>query len=291
LCDEFGISRQAWHKQLQSKRKEVFEEEIIVQVVKEIRAEQPRVGTRKLLIHLQDMLQRNQIKLGRDAFFDLLNKHNLLIRKRVRKPKTTNSNHHYRKYPNLIKHFNPLKANELWVSDITYVDTREGFVYLFLITDAYSHKIVGHAVGNTLEARWAVQALQMALSQRDSTDTDLIHHSDRGVQYCCYNYTDLLNAQPNTRISMTESGDPRENPVAERINGILKGELLVEELVTKLQAKAAIATAIQTYNNIRLHSSIDHLTPQQAHLKTGPIQNRWKPKHNPSSKPNPLQTA
>jgi len=169
-----------------------------------------------------------------------------------------------------------LKCNDLWVSDITYVDSNEWFVYLFLITDVYSHKIVGFHVAESLEARWALKALQMALIQR-TDNASLIHHSDRGSQYCSLAYTEVLH-QHQVKISMTENGDPRENAVAERVNGILKNELMSEFFETKHQAKVAIEEAIKTYNTIRLHSSVGMITPNEAHLKTDLLKNCWKPK-------------
>ena len=278
LCGLLGITRQGWYKNHQRETKAALEAELIVQLVRDVRLTQPRVGTRKLLAHLGQTLARNDIHIGRDALFDLLRERQMLIRRRKSKPKTTNSNHPYHKYPNLIQYFIPLKANELWVNDITYVDTEEGFVYLFLMTDAYSHKIVGYAVAPTLEARWALNALKMALEQRSDRQTPLIHHSDRGVQYCCHDYTNCLKNQHNTQISMTENSDPRENAVAERLNGILKTELILHIPKSKEHAQTYIQQAIHTYNHIRLHSSVNNLTPEQAHLKTGPIPNLWKRK-------------
>lgn len=274
LCDLFGISRQAYHQHRERTGKAAFEADIVLQAVKELRKDQRRVGTRKLLIHLKDLLERHGIKMGRDALFNLLREHNLLVRRRRRKAKTTDSNHPWRKYPNLIKSFKPLRANQLWVSDITYLDTDEGFVYLFLITDAYSHKIVGYCTSFNLEAGAALAALQMALAQLKEGQKP-IHHSDRGSQYCSNDYTALLNDY-KLPISMTENGDPRENPVAERINGILKNDLLPERIATKAEAVALVHHFVGIYNNVRLHSSVENLTPQQAHERTGELRNLWE---------------
>lgn len=276
LCGLFGISRQAWHQHHKAAGNTALEAEIVIQEVRFFRKKQPRVGTRKLLHHLSERLILHGIKLGRDKLFELLRSFEMLVRRRRRKAKTTDSNHPYRKYPNLIKELNLLKANELWVSDITYIDTDEGFVYLFLITDAYSHKIVGHALSESLEAAAGLVALRMALRQLPEGHR-LVHHSDRGVQYCAHDYTDVLQAN-HIRISMTENSDPRENAIAERVNGILKGELLPEQMASKHQAKELVEEAITTYNDIRLHSSVDYLTPSQAHLRVGRLANRWKPK-------------
>ena len=160
---------------------------------------------------------------GRDAFIELLRKNGLMVRmKRRRHYKTTDSRHHYRKYPNLIVDIVPSRPNEIWVSDITYVETDEGVCYLSLITDSYSHKIVGWAVGPTLETVYPLEALKMALATiDDDTASRLIHHSDRGCQYCSNEYVSELKKR-HVNISMTQSGDPLENAIAERANGILK---------------------------------------------------------------------
>jgi putative transposase len=276
LCRLFGISRQAWHQHNKALGRTALESEVVIQEVRAVRKAQPRVGTRKLLLHLGERLALHGIKLGRDKLFDLLGERGMLVRRRRRKAKTTDSDHPYRKYPNLIKELKPLKANELWVSDITYLDTGEGFAYLFLITDAYSHKIVGHALSESLEAAAAIVALRKALQQLPA-EHRLVHHSDRGVQYCSHGYTELLESK-NVRISMTENGDPRENAIAERVNGILKEEFLFEQIASKHQAKSRVEEAIGTYNNVRLHSSVDYLTPAKAHLRIGSLANRWKPK-------------
>ena len=209
-----GYTPQAYHKQTKHLLQKQVNEDLIVQQVHHIRAEQPRCGTRKLLIMLQPFLVLHHISLGRDHFFDLLAKNKLLVRKTKRSVHTTNSNHHFRRYPNLIKGFTPLKAHELWVSDITYIPLKDRFAYLFLITDAYSRKIVGHHVSDDMKVSSAVVALKKALAQKP-VETIVIHHSDRGVQYCSHEYVNLL-LQNNSMISMTQSGDPLENAVAER---------------------------------------------------------------------------
>lgn len=285
FCRLFGVSRQAWYQYRRSEGQQALEEEIILQTVRSFRIGQPKVGVRKLYLHVAEPLLRHGICIGRDALFDLLRQYGMLVRRRKRKTITTDSNHPYRKYPNLIKTFIPLKANELWVSDITYIDTREGFMYLSLITDAYSHKIVGYHLGDTLEAHNCILALQMALAQR-TTQYPLIHHSDRGVQYCSHQYTQLLQKGPwAINISMTENGDPYENAMAERVNGILKGEFLLPTFETKQQAQDSVIQSIRTYNEVRLHSSIDMLTPQQAHQKQGALIKHWKPKKYKTSSP------
>jgi transposase InsO family protein len=205
----------------------------------------------------------------------MLRNQGLLVRKRKRsRPQTTFSNHWLRKYQNLIIGFIPNAPNQLWVSDITYIHLEEGFAYLSLITDAYSHKIIGFYLCEDLSAKGCVLALRMALKNNPSYD-NLIHHSDRGLQYCSHDYVELLEGN-RIKISMTQNGDPLENAMAERVNGILKDELLEICYPTFAQAQVAIASAISTYNFQRPHSSVDMLTPVIAHTKTGVLKKHWK---------------
>lgn len=220
-------------------------------------------------------MQQHFIQIGRDTFFDLLRKQGLLVRKRKRsKPQTTFSNHWLRKYQNLVMSFIPNAPNQLWVSDITYIHLHDGFAYLSLITDAYSRKIVGFYLCEDLSARGCVMALRMALENNPVRDR-LIHHSDRGLQYCSADYVKLLQDN-HIRISMTQNGDPLENALAERVNGILKDELLEVTYPNFTDAQQAVATAISTYNHQRPHSSVDMLTPVIAHTKTGELKKHWK---------------
>lgn len=221
-------------------------------------------------------MQDHGIAMGRDVFFDLLRENGLLVRRRKRKyPTTTFSRHWMFKYTNLINYFIPTGANQLWVSDITYVEVGGDFAYLSLITDQYSHKIVGYYLSEDLKAEGCVAALKMAL-QSLTANHKLIHHSDRGSQYCSDKYVNLLKKN-KINISMTESGNPKENPVAERVNGIIKDEFLYNEQFSSIeQARSIIAKAISTYNHLRPHLSIDMLTPVQAHLQSGELKKRWK---------------
>lgn len=215
-------------------------------------------------------------QIGRDAFFDLLREHGLLVRKRKTRAYTTMSSHWLHKYPNLIREFNPLHANQLWVSDITYIKIERRFLYLFLITDAYSRKIIGWQLSETIEAIGAEKALHMALSQLPTNCEGLIHHSDRGIQYCSLKYVKCLNKH-GIKISMTENGDPYENAIAERVNGILKTEWLYDmDLKEYDDTKKAIRSVVGIYNNERPHSSIEMLTPSQAHQKSGMLSRLWK---------------
>jgi putative transposase len=205
----------------------------------------------------------------------MLNNQGLLVRRRKRsKPQTTFSSHWLRKYQNLIVGFVPTGPNQLWASDITYIHLEDGFAYLSLITDTYSHKIVGFYLCEDLSAKGCVMALKMALKNNPCFDK-LIHHSDRGLQYCSHDYVKLL--QDNSiEISMTQSGDPLENALAERVNGILKDELLEVCYPSYVSSQIAIASAISIYNYQRPHSSVDMLTPVVAHTKTGELKKHWK---------------
>jgi transposase InsO family protein len=270
-----GYSRQAYYQQIKTVQREVLQSELIIQEVLRIRIQQKKVGTRKLMIMMNVFFDAHHIPMGRDSFFELLRTSGLLIRKTRRsQPQTTWSAHWLKKYPNLIRDFIPIAANQLWVSDITYITLADAFAYLSLITDAYSHKVVGFYLCETLEAKGCVEALKMAFKNNAGIQK-LTHHSDRGVQYCCSDYVSLLEKK-GIKISMTENGDPLENAIAERMNGILKDELLEEVYASLGQAKQAVSVAISTYNHHRLHSSIDMLTPAEAHLKTGTLKKHWK---------------
>jgi putative transposase len=275
LCSLFGYSRQAYYQSIRSVEKEALQSEIVMQEVLHIREEQKLVGARKLLKMMNGFFDAHDIEMGRDTFFDLLRSNGLLIRERKRsKPITTWSRHWFKKHPNLIREFVPTAANQLWVSDITYVIAGSRFAYLSLVTDAYSRKIVGFYLSKDLSAKGCIKALGMALRNNPIRD-NLIHHSDRGVQYCGNDYVQLLRAN-TISISMTQSGDPLENAIAERVNGILKRELLEKTYPLFDIAQKAIAEAISIYNYKRLHLSIDMLTPAQAHHLNGDIKRNWK---------------
>jgi putative transposase len=247
--------------------------EIILEKIKEKRKEMPRLGGRKVL-HL---LKKDGIDIGRDKLFELLRNNNMLVSKRKRKVFTTQSKHWLKKYPNLIEGLDILKPNKLWVADITYIVMENGFAYLFLITDAYSRKIVGYYLSETLEADGGIEALRMALRGVEwQNRAGMIHHSDRGVQYCSQNYVNLLG-ESKMLISMTQNGDPYENALAERVNGVLKQEWIHNEQYQNFeQAKERIAEIIEIYNSKRPHSSCDMLTPQEAHEQFGKLKKHWK---------------
>ena len=185
ICRLFGLSRQAFYKSIKSHQKTALENHIVIQIVNEIRSDHPGIGVRKLYHLMKNDLQQQNIKMGRDALFGLLSFEQMLIRKRKRRYITTNSKHWYKKYPNLIKEFIPNAPNQLWVSDITYIKTHQNYLYLFLITDAYSKKIIGYRLARDLSSRHAVKALRDALELLRKPLSGLVHHSDRGLQYCC----------------------------------------------------------------------------------------------------------
>jgi putative transposase len=270
-----GYSRQAYYQQKKLSEKESLQYGILINEVLEIRKTQKRLGCRKLIYKLEPFMAQHQIVIGRDSFFSLLSDHNLLVRKRKRrKPITTFSNHWMRKHPNLIEGFYPTAPNQLWVSDITYIVVGNGFAYLSLITDAYSRKIVGFYLSEDLSAEGCIRALEMALDNNPTLGR-LIHHSDRGSQYCCSDYVKILNDN-FIKISMTQNGDPRENAIAERINGILKDELLEKSHLNYKEAVCNVSIAISIYNHQRPHGSIDYLTPIEAHYRSGKLKRRWK---------------
>ncbi|MCW5921675.1 MAG: IS3 family transposase [Saprospiraceae bacterium] len=272
LCGLFDKSRQAFYQRQQVIYERALEEHLVLSQVRSIRKRQPRIGCRKLLVKLEE----RGIEIGRDALFDMLRDNGLLVRRRRNGTRTTNSSHWLRKYPNLIRHFEAMRPNRLWVSDITYLETEEGYLYLFLITDACSKKILGFALADNLDADNAVEALKMALKTMKEDCSGLIHHSDRGVQYCSDKYVKLLNKH-NILISMTENGDPLENAIAERVNGILKDEWLYDMgKMDKSTMRKIIPQIIHIYNDERPHLSIDMLTPNVAHSMSEKLKKRWK---------------
>jgi transposase InsO family protein len=276
LCRLSGHSRQAYYQYRKVETKRVLEEDLVIQQVLHHRKLQPRTGTRKLHELLQPFMDAHGFYLGRDLLFDVLRANHLLIVNRKAKPRTTFSAHLLKKYPDLAKGLIVNRPNALWVSDITYIRLfRDEFAYLSLVTDAYSRKIVGFHLSENLSADSCLLALQMALADNAPAKDGLIHHSDRGAQYCSHVYTGLLLSH-HIGISMTQGGDPRDNAIAERVNGILKQELLQERYPDMHSACQGVEQAIDIYNRLRLHSSIDMLTPEQAHQRTGEISRRWK---------------
>lgn len=276
-----GVSKQAYHKQKGevAARKAVMES-FALEYIHKIRAIDPGIGGMKLwYMYKRDFPDKERV--GRDKFEDIIHRYGLKVRNKMRKPRTTDSTHGLPMYPNLVYEFIPDSINQLWVSDITYIpvwlsDNEYTFCYLSMIMDAYSHELVGWAVGSTLETLYPCQALEMAMKRLDEADGNLIHHSDRGVQYASKDYIKLLMDR-HIRISMTENGDPKENALAERINSTIKDELLKGMRFTCLsEVRDALEVAVRFYNTQRPHMSIDMMTPEQAAQCNGEIRKWWK---------------
>ena len=277
LCGLFGNSRIAWYKKQRTIYKRAVEEQIILEKVRRIKSKMPRIGARKLL----EILRQESIQIGRDKLFEILRRNGLLVRRRRARVLTTQSFHWMRKYPNLIKEMHVSCPNQLWVSDITYVRTTEQIMYLFLITDAYSRMILGYKLSENLKAINAVMALKMALRSQPISIINLIHHSDRGIQYCSNEYVSILKSK-KVRISMTENGDPLENAIAERVNGILKDEWLYDmDPIERDEIEKIVSKVVLIYNSDRPHMSIDMLTPEAAHQQSGMLKRRWKNYYQP----------
>lgn len=278
FCSLFGYTKQAYYKCSTGFRHRSIQEQCAKEAVLQIRRQMPRIGTRKMHFMLKEQFKESKIKVGRDKLFTLLGKEGLLIIKRKKYTITTNSKHWMFKYPNLTKDFRLHRPEQLWVADITYLETIDGNSYLHLITDAYSKQIMGYELCNDMEASSTLKALQMAIRHRKYLQEPLIHHSDRGLQYCSKLYVNHL-LKNGIQISMTENGDPYENAVAERINGILKDEFGLGERMNDLQeAVHQTKQSIQTYNHLRPHLSCQYLTPIQMHQQQSIIIKTWKKK-------------
>ncbi len=258
------MSRQNFYKARKVRQRKHVDEGLIKYLVQAERAIQPRLGGLKLHKLLGEDLAREGIRLGRDLFFEVLRNQGLLLEPLPKAPRTTNSRHSLPVFTNLVKDMEVTGPNQAWVSDITYIRTCEDFVYLSLITDKYSRKIVGYHLGRTLEAQDALKALQMALEGLPE-GAKPIHHSDRGCQYCCHDYVKELQDR-GMPISMTEEDHCAENAMAERVNGILKQEyFLKHEFRNMAQAGKAVEEAICLYNTRRPHRSLNLKIPEQVH--------------------------
>lgn len=266
ICKKLKMSRQNYYKQKAKGTKAAIDHELILHLVKQERCIQHRLGGKKLHKFIKKECQENGISLGRDRFFDLLRENSLLIEKKKGKPRTTNSRHSLPVFHNLIANIDITRPNQAWACDLTYISTREGFMYASLITDMYSRKIVGAHIGDSLETYGCIAALEKALSKLPSKEHP-IHHSDRGTQYCCHEYVKRLNKR-EILISMTEANHCYENAMAERVNGILKQEYeLDQSFKTKEQAKNAFYQAVYLYNNRRPHLSLKYEVPAKIHSK------------------------
>lgn len=260
LCRAAGISRQAYYQGRKERQRAARDTERILEAVRQERLLQPRLGTRKL----KHLLGAAGVQVGRDALFRMLGEHALLVTPKKKSVRTTYYDDSLPVYRNLLYALEPTGPDQVWVSDVTYVDTDEGFIYLSLITDLASRRIVGWNAGDTNTAAECVKALQLALAELPPGRWP-IHHSDRGTQYCCHEYAAVLK-QRGLPVSMTEQNHCYENCYAERVNGILKDEFnLDRKFRTRAQARQAIAQAIHTYNARRPHWSLQMRTPNQAH--------------------------
>lgn len=286
LCGLFGKTRQAFYDQNWYCSDEQLQEAFVIDRVKTIRLSVDGLGGLQLYTMLKSELRLHDIAIGRDRFYELLRKHDLLIKRKKRYTITTNSNHPYYKWPDLTGNLVLTSIEQLWVSDITYLRTANGFVYLSLITDAYSRKIMGYHLSQHLKAQGCIIALNKAINalQGEKEKRKLIHHSDRGIQYCCAPYVTLLQSN-NIGISMTQSGSPYDNAIAERVNGILKHQLGLNQVFKNFAtAVTAVCRAIDAYNCLRPHMSVSNLTPQQAHVTKLPLVKKWKNKKNRTKK-------
>jgi putative transposase len=279
------ISRQGYYKLIERSRQGDKVHQQIVKLVKEIRKRHKRMGGKKLHGKLLPKFEELAVKCGRDKFFDILRQEKLLVKYRKRFVKTTQSKHMFYKYPNLIEDIEITRSEQVFVSDITYIRTKKGFMYLFLITDAYSKQIMGWELSDNLKTINAVKALKMALNNRGYPGRKLIHHSDRGFQYCNPMYIEVLNKN-GINISMTNNYDPYENAVAERVNGILKTEYEIGDgFACAKDARREIKYAIWLYNTDRPHLSCMGMVPIEAHIKENYRLKKWS-KHCPKREMN-----
>jgi putative transposase len=275
LCGLYGKSRQAWYERSWRKWDYKVKEEVVLDLINEI-TQGYQMGIHNLYPVLKPRLVELGIKMGRAKVQDVRRKYGLSVVRKAKKVKTTNSRHHYHKWPYLAEGFLPDRAEQLWVSDITYIRIRKHFAFLSLITDAYSRKIVGYHLSRDLSTKSCLKALEMALSEREHGDRKLIHHSDRGVQYCSYAYTAALR-ESEVRISMGRKGQVLDNAIAERMNGILKDCYRMKNgFASFKRAEIALRGAIYHYNYVRPHSSIEWLRPAEAHRRTGYLERKWK---------------
>jgi len=265
-CRYIGMSRQAYYQQCKTEAAQQARERQVVELVRQTRRRQPRIGARKLLHLLKLPLAGAGIKIGRDTLLRLLKRAHLLVPPQRAFHKTTNSFHRFYKHPNLLKGpgtIVPECPEQVWVADITYLPTREKCVYVSLVTDAYSRKIVGYHVHASLQTEEVAQALKMALHARRSQGP-LVHHSDRGIQYCAAHYQ-ALHARYGLTCSMTDGYDCYQNALAERVNGILKSEFLLYRPENLEQARRMVRESVHIYNQERPHLALQYKTPDAVH--------------------------
>jgi transposase InsO family protein len=278
LCQLFGVSRQAFHQREHYIQHTHSQSMLVLDLVVALRKQIPGLGTRKLYLLLQGSFAQSGIRMGRDKLHSLLQTHGLTLRHKRAAPKTTNSAHGLQKYPNLLSDQLITAPQQVWVCDITYLCIGLGFGYLSLVTDAYSKLIVGYCLHPLLTSEGCLRALEMALRQEQPPESKLIHHSDRGSQYCSFLYIRALR-EAGIAISMSQYGDPYENAIAERVNGILKIDFQLNQVFTSFEEAArAVERSIHNYNHLRPHMSCDYLTPAAAHAGDQMLKKHWKPK-------------
>jgi transposase InsO family protein len=261
-----GVNRQVYYRSKQSSTRKQKIAKQVINLVLEVRMRMPRIGTRKLYYLLQKQL--NELNVGRDKLFRILKANHLLIKSKRSYHITTDSHHRFRKHKNTVSNIEIERPEQVWVSDITYVGSRLDPAYLALVTDAYSKRIVGYDLSNSLNVQGSLNALEMALKDKQNNELPLIHHSDRGLQYCSNEYQNLLR-ENNIETSMTEKYDPYENAVAERVNGILKQEFGISKNNLSLEQKRTLVKqSIKIYNQERPHLSNSMLTPNQMHKQS-----------------------
>ncbi|MBS1744938.1 MAG: IS3 family transposase [Bacteroidetes bacterium] len=261
----FGISKQAYYKRIKIGKQKEMQAEKIKKLVEPIRKKMPRYGTKKLHLDIRDDLKNLHIKMGRDAFFTFARHHRLLVPRTKRCFITTDSKHFFFKSPNLIKNLAPTHSEQVFVNDITYIKLQDGYVYVALVTDLYSKKVLGYKLDNNMKVTLVKDALIMAICNCEHSRESIIHHSDRGIQYCCPDYSEFAESKRMV-LSTTEKYDPYENAVAERINGILKYEFGLIKTIPAIEiANKMLAQAVEIYNNERRHCSLNMQTPAFAH--------------------------
>lgn len=277
-CYLFGVDRQVYYRKIKRKAKKQAKATEVVSMVLEVRKSMPILGTKKTYHILLEELQL--MKIGRDKLFDILRANHLLIQPKRSYHITTNSHHRFRKHQNHILELEINRPEQVWVSDITYIGKREKPCYLSIVTDAYSKKIMGYNVADNMNVQSSVVALKMAVNQRKNKAMPLIHHSDRGLQYCANDYQSILNKN-GILPSMTQNSDPYENAVAERINGILKQEFMIDKYNLDLRLmKQIVRESINIYNNHRPHYSNYMLTPSEMHKQNKITMRTYKTKNN-----------
>ena len=267
IYESFGITKQAYYQQLmREKVKDLVREKVLDWVI-DYRKTLPKTGTAKLYEYLQPKMKQEGIKMGRDALNDLLRIRGMLIKKTKRYFITTDSKHFFYKSPNLLTELKITHSEQVFVSDITYIKTDQGHAYLALVTDAYSRKIMGWSLQDNMKVSMVKEALEMAYKNCIFNHKNIIHHSDRGIQYCCPDYSQYAENK-GFILSTTQQYDPYENAIAERINGILKYEFGLKKTLKSIEiAQKMTKEAVDLYNNLRMHWSLDLKRPQEVHLQ------------------------